>query len=340
MLERTVRAPVLTQHRWVVTAEASKLSVRLETSAGVLVKERDLKAPTACAERARLAGAVLATWMMEQPAAVEPPVAVLPAVEPTRPLPVVTPAPIVRPAAPVVVSSVDAGTVAAVEPTPSTTTPPLVSAPPQDSPLSPLTSGGTSSADGAATSTKQRAGDGSTGEAMPWRWSLSGELRAHASGSMTGGLGVRLGGGTTFGGFLELDAVLPRTLAFGAGAITWNRFGAALGARYHPDWRRVLLEPAVSLEVAALWARASGFVRNEAQVTPDVAACAHLRAGIHLEAVTLFTGAKACWWPIQTNVQIGGVSGTLALPSFEASAVLGLGFEWVKGSSAPGLSGS
>lgn len=339
MLERTVRAPVLAQHRWVVTAEGSKLSVRLETSAGALVKERVLKAPTACAERARVAGAVLATWMMEQPAAVEPPVVEPPAVEPAPPI--VTPAPIVRPAAaPVFVSAVDAGTVAAVEPTPRPTTPPLVSAPPRESPVPSLTSGGASSAAPTATSTKQRAGDGSTGEAMPWSWSLSGELRAHASGSMTGGLGVRLGGGTTFGGFLELNAVLPRTLAFGAGDVTWNRFGAALGARYHPDWRRVLLEPAVSLEVAALWARASGFVRNEAQVTPDVAACAHLRAGVHLEAVTVFTGAKACWWPIQTNVQVGGVSGMLALPSFEASAVLGLGFEWVKGSSEPGLSGS
>jgi hypothetical protein len=172
----------------------------------------------------------------------------------------------------------------------------------------------------------------------PTTWELSADARAAWSGSLAPALGLRLALGQRLGGFFELDAAWPRIIAHGAGTVTWNRFGFGLGARYRATWERFVLEPALSLQGAALWARAAGFVKNESRVVPDLALCGHLRAGVRWGDAVFFTGVRACGWPIATRVTVASVAGSADFPVFEASVLLGVSWRWPQGSPPSGLS--
>ncbi len=162
--------------------------------------------------------------------------------------------------------------------------------------------------------------------------------RAEWSSSVSPALGLRLGGGRRLGGFLELDAALPRDANLAGGTITWNRLSAGLGVRYQAPLGRVLLEPGLSIDVATLWVRSRGYTVNAERVEPDVAACGHLRAGYRFGGLLVFGGARACAWPFPVRVAVGSVPGVVELPVVDASLVVGLGWEWLTGSGAPGLS--
>ncbi len=366
VLTRSVRQSVLEQHTWVVTSTKTQVLVRLETRSGVLVRERVLEAPPGGAQRAQLGGTVLAAWMMEQPATPAVVVEALDggatleasprtspdagvksadsasstraAAQPSSPPPRGS---IAEPPPP---TPVDAGTrVSVVVPVSVPEPPPraVVVERPVPTALAPVDRGSSSSGPREVSARAPTPTNVSSSMVeLPWAWNASVDVRAQGSGTVTGALGLRVGGGRALGGFFELTGALPRSVELGAGSVTWNRFGAALGVRYQPPWQRVLLEPGLSIEVAALWARTAGYVRNDSTVTPDLAGCAHLRAGGRFESVTLFTGLKGCWWPTQTRVEVSGVVGFVALPTLEASALVGIGFDWVKGSTASGLSDS
>jgi len=136
--------------------------------------------------------------------------------------------------------------------------------------------------------------------------------------------------GTTF----RLDSRRLGSISLGAPIFFRDiEVGTVLGWDLHDLASRV----AIHAFVRAPYDR---YVRNDSTVTPDLAGCAHLRAGGRFESVTLFTGLKGCWWPTQTRVEVSGVVGFVALPTLEASALVGIGFDWVKGSTASGLSDS
>lgn len=171
-----------------------------------------------------------------------------------------------------------------------------------------------------------------------WRWDVGLHTRAEWSDSVAPALGLRLGLGKRFGGFLELDAAFPRSASLGVGTITWNRFSGGLGVRWQAPLGRVLLEPGLSVDVAALWVRSRGYTVDDAELTADVGACAHLRAGYRFGPLIVLGGLRACAWPTTIRVTVPSVPGNVALPTVDLSLVAGLAWE-VTGFPSSGLSG-
>ena len=312
-LERAAPAEVRARHRWAVSVSGDTLKLSLFDAQGALLRERTVSAPAKCAERETVAVAVLGAWMVMPPEARPPPSAPAPPVVRPRPPPIEPEPALETPPVP-----------PDPEPEPAPEPPPPAPEPPPPAPEPPPP---------AAVQAEPAPPPPPPPQSL--RFEVGFDARAQLASTLAPGLGLTAGFGGALAGFLELSTALARSLPLPPGQVRWFRIALGLGARYRFQLDEALyLEPALSVEGAWVRLEGQGFVRNDVATGFDFSACAQVRAGrAFTEVLGLYLGARGCAWPLQSRVGVNAVPETVAMPTFEVAALLGIsgGYTLLKG---------